>query len=180
MFHTHVPFICYLSIPKCSRRLSRAIHKHTVSRLAGAQSTDCMTCLNSQTLLFCFPHTITFLPVFQCLSLHMLELVYVFRYLFISMFSFVCNLSVPVCPHMAQQSNPPTQFYSPSQRTIFWLHYLPHLTNFFVFVFHRQLPFRLFIYASVWLYLCMFHSSAISPFPVCSHKLSRVIYLTQP
>ena len=82
MFHSHVSFICYPSIPVSSRRLSRAIHQHTFSRLAGAQFTDSMTCLTSQTFLFCFSHSISFSPVFLCLSLHMFELVFVFTCLF--------------------------------------------------------------------------------------------------
>ena len=61
--------------------LTRAIHQHTFSCLAGTQFTDCMTCLTSQTFLFHFPHTIAFLPFFQCFSLHMFELVFVFTYL---------------------------------------------------------------------------------------------------
>ena len=44
--------------------------------------------LTSQTFLFYFPHTIAFLPVFQCLSLHMFELVYVFTFLFLCFHSF--------------------------------------------------------------------------------------------
>ena len=99
MFHSYVPFICYPSIPVCSCRLSRVIHQHTFSHLAGTQQTDCITCLTLQTFLFWFPHTIAFSPVFQCLSLHMFELVYVFTCLFL--FSFIYNLSIPVCPHMA-------------------------------------------------------------------------------
>ena len=50
MFHS----FCYPSIPVCSRWLSRVIHQHTFSCLASAQLTDCMTCLTSQTFLFCF------------------------------------------------------------------------------------------------------------------------------
>ena len=42
-----------------------------------AQFTDCMTCLTSQTFLFCFSCTIAFPPVLLCLSLHMFELVFV-------------------------------------------------------------------------------------------------------
>ena len=77
IFHSYVSFICYPSIPVCSHRLSRAIHQHTFSCLAGAQFTDCMTCLTSQTFLFCFSCTIAFPPVLLCLSLHMFELVFV-------------------------------------------------------------------------------------------------------
>ena len=80
MFYSYVPFICYPSIPVRSKR---AIHQHTFSRLASTKFTDCMTCLTSQTFLFCFPHTNTFSPVFQCLGLHMFELVYVFICLFL-------------------------------------------------------------------------------------------------
>ena len=82
MFHSHVSFISYPSIPGCSCRLSRAIHQHTFSHLAGTQFTDCMTCLTSQTFLFCFSHTIALSPVFLCLSLLMFELVFVFTCLF--------------------------------------------------------------------------------------------------
>ena len=78
MFHSHVPFICFPYIPVYFHRLSRVIHQHTFSRLAGAQFIDCMACLTSQTFLFCFSHSIAFLPVFQCLSLHMFKLVYIF------------------------------------------------------------------------------------------------------
>ena len=67
--------------------------ERSTSRLAGAQFTDCMTCLTSQTFLFCFSHTIAFLPVFQCLSLHMFELVYVFTCLFLCFHSFTIFLS---------------------------------------------------------------------------------------
>ena len=88
MFDSHVSFFCYPSIPTCSRRLSRAIHQHTFSRLAGAQFNDCMTCLTSQTFLFCFSQTIAFSPVFLCLSLHMFELVFVFTCLYKCFHSF--------------------------------------------------------------------------------------------
>ena len=93
MLHSHASFICYSSIPVCSHRLSRAMNQHTFSHLAGAQSTDCMTCLTSQTFLFCFSHTIAFSPVFQCFSLHMFELVYVITCLFLCFHSFTIFLS---------------------------------------------------------------------------------------
>ena len=85
IFHSNVPFICYPSIQVCSCRVSRKIHQHTFSCLAGAQFTNCMTCPTWQAFLFCFPHTITFFPVFQCLSLslHMFKLVYFFTCLFL-------------------------------------------------------------------------------------------------
>ena len=72
-FIPNIPFICYLSIPVCSCRLSKATHQHIFSRLVGAQFcifihlvgaqfADCMTCLSShghlcfgfhRLLLFC-------------------------------------------------------------------------------------------------------------------------------
>ena len=72
----------------CFRRLSRAIHQHTFSHLAGTQFNDCMTCLNSQMFLFCFSYTIAFSPVFLCLGLPMFELVFVFTCLFPCFYSF--------------------------------------------------------------------------------------------
>ena len=134
MFHSHVSFICYPSIPVCSRRFNRAIHQHTFSHLADAKLTDCMTCLTSQTFLFYFPHTIAFLPVFQCFSLHMFELVFVFTCLFPCFHSFTFFrpsvpphdsavqftntdlvawpahnflIALPASPHKAQQSYQP-------------------------------------------------------------------------
>ena len=93
MFHSHVSFICCPSIPVCSRRLSTAIHQHTFSPLAGVQFADCMTCVTLQTILFSFSHTIAFLPVFLCLSLHMFELVFVFTCLFLYFHQFTISPS---------------------------------------------------------------------------------------
>ena len=94
MFDSYVLLICYLQIPVCSCRLSRAIHQHTFSHLAGTQFTDCITCLTLQAFLFWFPHTIAFSWVFQCLSLHVFDLVYVFTYsyVFIRLQSFHTNV----------------------------------------------------------------------------------------
>ena len=92
MFHFRVSLIHYPSIPMCSRRLSRAIHQHTFSRLAGAQFINCMTCLTSQTFSFCcFTHYCIFAG-FLCLSLHMFQLAFVFTC------SFPCFHSFPISP----------------------------------------------------------------------------------
>ena len=81
--------------------LSRAIHQHTFSRLAGAQFTDCMTCPTSQRFFILFFHTLLHFCQFfnvlvcTCLSSH------AYSYVFINLQSF--RLSVP--PHgSAEQS----------------------------------------------------------------------------
>ena len=92
MFHSHVTFIYYPSIPMCSCRLSRAIHQHTFSRLAGAQFINCITCLSSQTFLFCcFTHYCLFAG-FLCLRLYMFQLAFVFTC------SFQCFHSFKIFP----------------------------------------------------------------------------------
>ena len=104
-FHpfTIFPYEC------ASAWLSRTIHQHTFSHLAGALFTDCMTCLTSQTFLFCFfTHYCIFasFPIFQFAHVW----VYVCLHMLIPMFSLIYYLSVRVCPHMAQQRNSPAQF----------------------------------------------------------------------
>ena len=58
----------YHSVPLCSRWLSRAIHLHILSCLAGAQFTVCMTYLTLQIFLFWFPQTNAFSSVYLCLN----------------------------------------------------------------------------------------------------------------
>ena len=54
--------------------LNRRIHQHTFSR---------MNRLTLQGVLFYFPHTIAFLPVLHCFSLHVFEFVFVLTCLFL-------------------------------------------------------------------------------------------------
>ena len=73
LFPCFHPFTIFPS--ECaSAWLSRTIHQHTFSHLAGALFTDCMTCLTSQTFLLFF-HTLlhfrkfSYISVCTCLSL---------------------------------------------------------------------------------------------------------------
>ena len=90
------------------------------------------------------------------------------------MFSFICNLSIAVCPHMAQQSNLPTHFLSPGRRTICWLHNLLHLTNIF-FCFQQTIAFSP-VYSCL-IFIMSLHVSFFChlSIPVCSLGLSRAI-----
>ena len=69
-FIPNVPFICYLSIPVCSRRVNRVIYWHIFSRPVGAQFADCMICLTLKTFMFWFLQTIAYFPVYFCLCLN--------------------------------------------------------------------------------------------------------------
>ena len=62
--------------------LSRAIHQHSFSRLAGTPFTDCMNCLIPQTFLFCFFKHYCILASSSEFCLHMFEFIFVFTCLF--------------------------------------------------------------------------------------------------
>ena len=158
MFHSHVSFICYPSIPVCSRRLSRAIHQHTFSRLASAQFTDCMTCLTSKTFLFClFTHycifasfsMFEFAHVWACICLHM----------FISMFLFVCNFSASLCPHIAKQSTNTLLVAWPAHNLL--IAWLASPDRRFYSIFHTLLLFYQFFNVLVSIFLRMYLSSHV-------------------
>ena len=104
-FFFYVSFICHCSIPVCSCRLSRAILTHIFSRLAGAQFIACMTCLTLQKFLFCFPQTITFLPVYLCFILNTSE--HVSLPCFMHFYSF--HPSVPPSARQSDHGPPPNR-----------------------------------------------------------------------
>ena len=96
MFHSYVPCFCHLSIPVCSCRLSRVIHQHISSLLAGIQFTVCMTSPHRH---FCFGFN---------RQLDFCQFIYVWVWICLNMFhsnfSFVCNLSILVCSHRVSRS----------------------------------------------------------------------------
>ena len=89
--HSYVSFICKLSIPECCHRISRGIHQHIFSRMAGEHFADCITCLTLLIILLWFEQSINFSPTY------ILELEYVWI-CFISMFHSFPSLHPTVLP----------------------------------------------------------------------------------
>ena len=92
MFHPFVPSFCNHSILVGFCKLSRAIHQHIFSRLAGSKINVYMTCLTLQTFSFWFLQTTYFG-----------QFIYVSILLRLNMFQshvlFICYLSIQVCSH---------------------------------------------------------------------------------
>ena len=149
----HVSFpcfiICHFFIPVYFQMLSRTTHLPIFSCLAGAQFADYVTCLaTNHFALVCadnclsagslfythththtYTHTHTHTHTHTFFSLNMSENVFVSE---LHPFAFSSS--------QAQQSHPPTHFWSLDQRTIYLLHYLTRLHTFYSGL-HRLLPF---------------------------------------
>ena len=91
MFRFCVSLICHFFAPVCSQRLNRVTHPPIFSRLAGAQFTDCNTCLATNYFVSVWTDT-AFSPVH---SLHFW--VWIFMNMFLFHVSIICHFSIPVC-----------------------------------------------------------------------------------
>ena len=106
----HVSFFCHLFIPLCSHRLSRAIHQHTFSCLAGAKFVDCTTCL---TLQICLSFNFSG-------QLHSRQFIYVWVRICLNIFH-SCVLFA-IFPSQCAPISSAEQPWTTSQKE--WLHYL--------------------------------------------------------
>ena len=94
MFRFYVLSICLFSIPVWSHRLSKAIHQHIFSHLAGTLFADCITCLaNTNFVLVCTDY-----HIFASLIILLNFWVWICPNVFHSHVWFICNLSMPVFP----------------------------------------------------------------------------------
>ena len=90
----------------------------------------------------------------------------------------ICLLSIPVCPHnKAQQSHPPTNFYSPGQGTTCWLHDLPRQHT-FCFGLHRLSQFCHFTFAfeSEHVCICFILMFYVFPSQCAHHCINHILY----
>ena len=141
MFHSHVSFICYPSIPPSHSAGSAERSTNTLLVAWPAHNLLIAWPASPQRRFYSvFSHTIAFSPVFQCLSLHMFELTIVFTCFFpcfhlFTVFPSECTptrlsraihqhslvawathnflITSPASPHKAQQSYQPHSAIDP-------------------------------------------------------------------